>query len=101
MVKIGGWWTGFSFKYIERRQKGLGQGLAIWTYNGSAMEKFLDFTADRSLQIGASAANHKLGFFGSTPINKPSVTGSRGGNAALTSLMTQLANLGIVTDSTS
>ena len=31
---------------------------------------------------------------------KPTVTGSKGGNAALTSLLTALAALGIVTDST-
>jgi hypothetical protein len=41
------------------------------------------------------------GFFGATPIAKPTVTGSRGGNAAVASLCTQLANLGIITDSTS
>jgi len=35
-----------------------------------------------------------------TPIAKPTVTGSKGANAALTSLMTALANYGLVTDST-
>jgi hypothetical protein len=30
----------------------------------------------------------------------PAITGSRGGNAAVTSLITQLAELGIVTDQT-
>lgn len=30
----------------------------------------------------------------------PDVTGAKGGNAALTSLLTALANLGIITDST-
>lgn len=39
------------------------------------------------------------GFFGTTPITKPTVTGSKGGNAAITSLLTQLANLGLITDS--
>jgi len=42
-----------------------------------------------------------LGFFSGTPIAKPTVTGSRGGNAALQSLLTQLANLGLITDSSS
>lgn len=41
-----------------------------------------------------------LGFFNSAPIAKPAATGSRGGNAALASLLTALANLGLVTDST-
>ena len=35
------------------------------------------------------------------PIAKPTVSGSRGSNAALTSLCTALANLGLITDSTS
>lgn len=46
-------------------------------------------------------AKNKLGFLGSTPIAKPAITGSRGGNAALASLLTQLALLGLITDSTS
>ena len=37
-----------------------------------------------------------LGFFGAGGVNKPSVIGSRGGNAALASLLTALANLGLV-----
>lgn len=41
-----------------------------------------------------------LGFFGTAPIVKPTVTGAKGGNAALTSLLTQLAALGLITDST-
>jgi hypothetical protein len=40
-----------------------------------------------------------LAFFGTSPIAKPAVTGSRGGNAALASLLTQLAALGLITDS--
>ncbi len=39
--------------------------------------------------------------FGVTPIAKPTVTGSRGGNAALASALTALANLGLLTDSSS
>jgi hypothetical protein len=42
-----------------------------------------------------------MGFFAATPVAKPTVTGSKGGNAALGSLLTALANLGLVTDSTS
>lgn len=42
-----------------------------------------------------------LGFYGTTPASKPTVTGSRGGNAALASLCTQLAALGLITNSTS
>lgn len=41
------------------------------------------------------------GFFGATPTTKPTVTGSRGGNAALASLLSALATLGLITDSSS
>lgn len=42
-----------------------------------------------------------LGFNNTAPIAKPAVTGSRGGNAALASLLTQLAAYGLITDSSS
>lgn len=42
-----------------------------------------------------------LGFNGATPVAKPTVSGSRGSNAALASLLTALANLGLITDSSS
>jgi hypothetical protein len=48
--------------------------------------------------IGATATG--LGFYNATPAAKPTVTGSRGGNAALASLITALATLGLITDST-
>lgn len=40
------------------------------------------------------------GFFGATPGAKPTASGSRGGNAALASLLTGLSGLGLITDST-
>lgn len=40
-----------------------------------------------------------IGFFSTTPTTKQTVTGSRGGNAALASLLTALAAYGLVTDS--
>lgn len=42
----------------------------------------------------------KFGAFSATPVVKPTVTGSRGGNAALASLITALATIGWITDST-
>lgn len=47
-----------------------------------------------------SLGNASIGFYGTSPVAKPAVTGSRGGNAALASLLTQLAALGLITDST-
>ena len=39
-----------------------------------------------------------VGFNNTAPVAKPTVTGSRGGNAALASLLTALASYGLVTD---
>jgi hypothetical protein len=47
-----------------------------------------------------TASSQKLGFWGATPIARPTVTGSRAGNAALASLLTQLAAEGLIVDST-
>lgn len=41
-----------------------------------------------------------IGFFSTSPQAKKTVTGSRSGNAALASLLTQLAGYGLITDST-
>ena len=58
------------------------------------------YLADSSLNVKFAFNATGLAFYGTTPIAKPTVTGAKGGNAALTSLMTTLANLGLVTDST-
>ena len=42
---------------------------------------------------------NKIGFFSSAPVVRPTVTGSRGGNAALADLLTELATLGLIIDS--
>ena len=42
-----------------------------------------------------------LSFYNATSITKPTVTGFKGANAALTSLLTALVNLGLITDSSS
>lgn len=48
-----------------------------------------------------TATTQKLGFWNATPVVKQTVTGSRGGNAALASLLTALATAGLVVDSSS
>jgi len=65
-------------------------------------------TIDTTLELKDGASGTKrvevdgtgLGFFGSAPIAKPTVNGAKGGNAALTSLCTQLSNLGLINDTT-
>lgn len=47
-----------------------------------------------------TASNTGVGFNAAAPIAKPTITGSRGGNAALAALLTQLSNYGLITDAT-
>jgi hypothetical protein len=56
--------------------------------------------ARTGLNIIANGSAVQLGFYGATPVSKPTITGAKGGNAALTSLLTALANEGLITDST-
>jgi hypothetical protein len=61
-----------------------------------------DATAAREgVRIETSGTAPMLGFYGGAAITKPTVSGSRGGNAALASALTALANLGLLTDSSS
>jgi hypothetical protein len=55
---------------------------------------------DGSIVIGGST-DGKLAFFNGTPASKQTITGSRGGNAALADLLTKLASYGLIVDSTS
>jgi hypothetical protein len=50
------------------------------------------------VHVGTTTSD-EVGFFSATPITRPTVTGSRGGNAALASLLTALANLGLIVNS--
>jgi hypothetical protein len=59
-------------------------------YRGAANQ----VKTDDDLLVGGN-----IGFYGTSPAAKPTVTGSRGGNAALASLLTGLAGLGLLTDS--
>lgn len=56
------------------------------------------FAADASIAVRVNGTG--TAFFGTAPIAKPTVTGAKAANAALTSLCTQLAALGLITDST-
>lgn len=61
-----------------------------------------EWTTDDSLIVSLMLRHMgtTLGFYGATAATKPTVTGSRGGNAALASLLTALATLGLITDTT-
>jgi hypothetical protein len=60
----------------------------------------LIFGTTTGTKIG-TATTQKIGFYNATPIVKPTVTGAHSGNAALQSLLTALANLGLIVDSSS
>lgn len=47
-----------------------------------------------------TATTQKIGFYNSTPITKPEVTGVRSDGTALTNLLTTLSTLGLITNST-
>jgi hypothetical protein len=53
------------------------------------------------IRMEADGSTAKLSFFAAAAVAKPTVTGSRGGNAALASALTALASLGLLTDSSS
>jgi hypothetical protein len=84
--------------YLDARWK-------VATHASRASElAFLAFDATTfrvPLIIGSTGSASAVGFHGTTPIAKPTVSGSRGGNVALASLLTALANYGLLTDSSS
>lgn len=68
--------------------------------DGSSLGTVLLVTrTDQGIVVGKAAC--KVGFYGFAGATKQTVSGSRGGNAALASLITALAASGLITDSTS
>lgn len=60
-----------------------------------------DTTSREFFRGGSTGSAAGIGFFGGAVAAKQTVTGSKGGNAALASLLTALANYGLITDSSS
>lgn len=77
------------------------EGSTKWLVYNPASSNLLHFYAGGGSNNSLSLGVDQVGFFGTTPVSKPTVTGSRGGNAALASLLTALAGLGLLTDSSS
>lgn len=67
-------------------------------FNSANLEILLEAFPGGGMTVGHSSG--ELGFYGTTPQSKPTVTGSKGGNAALASLLTALQDLGLIVDST-
>ena len=101
---------------VQVAPDGSGTYTAYFAYNGSA----IDNSAYVGMDISASNARiftdkrgsgtatalivqksgGTLGFMGTGGTTRQTITGSRGGNAALASLLTALASHGLITDST-
>jgi hypothetical protein len=112
LVQFGS--SAFSRGYSVRLRNSASQ--SIWFIAGSASEFLTNTaigdhgikvqTASKMFHVGGSVKvltvtqDDKFGAFAAAPVAKPTVTGAKGSNAALGSLMTALANLGWVVDST-
>lgn len=68
---------------------------------GGATAPILTIVVAGSERMRFSNTSQSIGFYGSAGSAKPTITGAKGSNAALGSLLTALANMGLVTDSTS
>lgn len=83
----------------------MGTAVGVWADNTDATRKarmvwsVYDTAAREYLRGEASGSAPMIGFLGAAAVARPTVTGSRGGNAALASALTALANLGLITDS--
>jgi hypothetical protein len=75
----------------------LGSGYSLWV--AGRTRQVGEFISLADTLLGGGGSN--VGFFGSAGAAKQAPTGSRGGNAALASLLTALAAYGLITDSTS
>jgi hypothetical protein len=55
---------------------------------------------DISIDGQLAHTGNTVGFYNAAPVVKPTITGAKGGNAALASLLTQLVTLGLIVDTT-
>jgi hypothetical protein len=81
-----------------------GSDFAINSYTDAGAFLATPLTVTRSSGITtltSAKITGNIGFYGTTPAAKPAITGSRSANAALADLLTKLAALGLITDSTS
>lgn len=96
-------WFGTNLSIIDANTGRLAVNIArtAYTFGNTTDNPSYTFTGTGAFGIGGTlAVAGNSGFNGTAPIAKPTITGSRGGNAALASLLTALANYGLITDST-
>jgi len=79
---------------------------AKWSHDGTDFNLAFTNTTDYNITganinlTGNLTVSNNFGVSGATAIGKQTITGSRGGNAALASLLTKLALYGLILDST-
>lgn len=84
-------------------------GTALTTFNSSGqLSVFAGFADAVNIAVGTTtgtkigtSTSQKIGFFNSAPVVQQTVTGSRASGAALVDLLSKLATLGLIVDSTS
>lgn len=74
----------------------------MWFTSPSRIAFYTNNVTNNKLVITSTGVTvtSDVGFYATSPQAKPTVTGAKGGNAALTSLCTALATLGLITNST-
>lgn len=90
-------WSGTDFDGSQHSYMRLAAAAQAMQLAG--LVEFVDALYGNVRHVLDGAAN-TIGFHGATPVTQQTVTGSRGGNAALASLLTALDALGLVVDST-
>lgn len=69
--------------------------------SGGGTDGSVTIGATNTDSVSIASGSNSLGFHGATPVTQQTITGSRGGNAALADLLTKLATLGLIIDGTS
>ncbi|MBA2439199.1 MAG: hypothetical protein H0V50_00810 [Thermoleophilaceae bacterium] len=87
---------------MEQRVGSSGTATALQLRPAAESSSFNISTSDGTIiaTFRDEALVPRLSFYGVAPVAKPTVTGSRGGNVALASLLTALSQLGLVVDAT-
>jgi hypothetical protein len=99
----GGQGNGVSLEFGDRTSQYALISSTFDNASGTPRESSLKFavrSADNSVER-LRLSGRGIGFFGASPVARPVIGGSRGGNSALASLLSALASLGLVTDSSS
>jgi len=77
-----------------------GSDLSLWAGNTTNRKFYVNAIGDTTIAGALDHDGTTLGFYGAANVNKQTVSGSRGGNVALTNLLSHLATYGLIINST-